>query len=365
MYKRLCRGWLSKTTLISFIISALGLWPHEVCYIAYTGKAALVLKEKGCENAMTAHRLLYNSHPKGDGSFIHIPQRPLPPYKIIVCDEVSMLPKDMWELLLSHHIHVIALGDPAQLPPIAEDNGVLAHPHIFLDEIVRQAQDNEIIKLSMDIREGRPLQLFDGKQVKVIDKKDVNSGMYTWADQIICAKNQTRREINAYMREALLGVKTPDPVEGDKVICLKNDWDSMNEYGDVLVNGTIGTISYIRYDDNNPFLKPLVQWDLLPDGYKPSQCAEDPYFRDLNIDYKLLTTGENTVTEKNFRKFPQIWKPKEFDYGYCITCWKAQGDQYNKVLLFEENFPFEEEEHRKYLYTGITRAVEKLVVVRK
>ena len=354
-----------KTTLISFIISALGLQPWEVCYIAYTGKAALVLKSKGCENAMTAHRLLYISHPKADGTFFHMPRRPLPPYKIIVCDEISMLPKDMWELLLSHHIHVIALGDPAQLPPITEDNGVLAKPHIFLDEIVRQAQDNEIIKLSMDIREGRPLQLFSGNQVKVIDKKDLKSGMYTWADQIICAKNETRRQINEYMREATLGVKTPDPVEGDKVICLKNDWDSMNAYGDMLVNGTIGTISYIRYDDNNKYLKPRVEWDLLPDGYIPSECKEDPYFRDLNIDYKLLTTGEPTVTQKNFKKFPQIWKPKEFDYGYCITCWKAQGDQYNKVLLFEEGFPFEPEEHRRYLYTGITRAVEKLVVVRK
>ena len=90
-----------------------------------------------------------------------------------------MLPKDMWELLLSHHIHVIALGDPAQLPPITEDNGVLAKPHIFLDEIVRQAQDNEIIKLSMNIREGKPLQLFNGNQVKVIEQIPICRTPYT------------------------------------------------------------------------------------------------------------------------------------------------------------------------------------------
>ena len=236
-----------KTTLIKFIVSALGLQNYEVCYIAYTGKAALVLQEKGCPNAMTAHRLLYISHPKADGTFFHLPRRPLPPYKLIVCDEVSMLPKDMWDLLLSHHIHVLALGDPAQLPPITEDNDVLSSPHIFLDEIVRQAQDNEIIKLSMDIREGKPLQVFKGKQVQVINKSDIVDGMYTWADQIICAKNETRRQINDYMRQKLFGVNSPEPIEGDKVICLRNNWDDMNGLGDCMVNGTVGTVSYIRY----------------------------------------------------------------------------------------------------------------------
>lgn len=365
MHQRLCGSWLGKTTLIPFIVEALGLRPYEVCYIAYTGKASLVLRSKGCENAMTAHRLLYQSYPKGDGTFYHKPKPTLPPYKLIVCDEVSMLPKDMWELLLSHHIHVLALGDPAQLPPITEDNGILQHPHIFLTEIVRQAQDNEIIKLSMDIREGRPLVPFRGKQVQVINKEDVVDGMYTWADQIICAKNDTRRKINDFMRAKLFDVHTPDPIEGDKVICLKNNWDNVNGYGDFMVNGTVGRVSYIRYEDGNKYLKPLMRWDFLPEEYQPSQCTVDPFFRNLNVDYKLLTTGEPTITAKNFRTFPPNITPKEFDYGYCITCWKAQGDQYNKVLLFEENFPFDPEEHRQYLYTGITRAIDKLVVVKK
>ena len=354
-----------KTSLIGFIVSALHLRPDEVCYIAYTGKASLVLKERGYKNAMTAHRLLYQSYPKGDGTFFHKPRNPIYPYKLIVCDEVSMLPKDMWDLLLSHRIHVLALGDPAQLPPLTEDNGILQYPHIFLDEIVRQAQDNEIIKLSMDIRAGRPLTPFRGKQVQVIEKKDVVDGMYFWADQIICARNDTRRNINEYMRKTLFDVHNNEPIEGDKVICLRNDYDHLNGLEDFMVNGTVGKISYIRYENDNRYLKPLLKWDFLPDGYIPSECEADPYYRDLIVDYKLLTIGEPTVNAKNFRKFPSQFVPREFDYGYCITCWKAQGDQYNKVLLFEEGFPFEPEEHQKYLYTGITRAVDKLVVVKK
>ena len=233
---------------MKFIVEALGLQKYEVCYVAYTGKASLVLREKGCPNAMTAHKLLYQSFPKPDGTFFHRVKRPIDPYKLIVVDEISMLPKEMWDLLLSHRVHVIALGDPFQLPPIGEDNGVLKDAHIFLDEIMRQAQESEIIRLTMDIRAGKPLELFKGKEVQVIDPKDVVGGMYGWADQIIVAKNLTRRNINSQMRHMLFGVDNEIPVEGDKIICLRNAWETVTEAGDVLVNGTIGTINNIKYN---------------------------------------------------------------------------------------------------------------------
>ena len=84
-------------------------------------------------------------------------------YKIVVVDEVSMLPRPMWELLMTHNVYILATGDPGQLPPINpdDDNHVLDKPHVFLDEIMRQAQDSEIIRLSMHIREGQPLSTFE------------------------------------------------------------------------------------------------------------------------------------------------------------------------------------------------------------
>ena len=102
-----------KSTLVKFIVAALGLYPEDVCYIAYTGKAANVLKQKGCPNATTAHKLLYHSKLLANGKFIHTPRKTLEqPCKLIVVDEVSMLPKSLWDILLTHKIHVIALGDP-------------------------------------------------------------------------------------------------------------------------------------------------------------------------------------------------------------------------------------------------------------
>ena len=355
-----------KTTLVQFIIKALNLSESEVCYIAYTGKAALVLKEKGCLNAMTAHRLLYHSFRNKDGSYRHIPVRTheMPHYKLIVVDEVSMMPKTLWDLLLSHNMPVLALGDPGQLPPMGEDNGILDKAHIFLDEIVRQAQESEIIKLSMEIRSGKSLIPFKGKQVQIIGRSELTDGMLLWADQIICAKNTTRKQINNRVRELIFNTKDPKPVEGDKVICLQNQWDTISEYGDTLVNGTVGTVSYIRYRDTKK-LHPQLLIDLLPEGTQPSACDADPYFRDLSIDAQLSIDAEPTVTNQNFKTFSKMEKPVEFDYGYAITCWKAQGSEYGKVLLFEEDFPRNAEEKIKYLYTGITRAKDKLVIIRK
>ena len=347
-----------KSTLVKFIVSALDIDPDLVCYVAFTGKAALVLKEKGCPNAMTAHKLLYQSYPRNDGTFWHKPKRPLDKaYKLIIVDEVSMLPKDMWELLLGHNIHVIALGDPGQLPPIGDDNGVLADPHIFLDEIMRQAQESEIIRLTMDIRAGKPLELFKGTEVQVIDKKDFEQGMYLWADQILVGKNETRRAVNNTIRKYLFDVDTTEPVVGDKLICLRNDWDTFNDLEEVNVNGTLGYIDNLRHYHSYWVPNGLIV-DFTPEGYEPGAAT----FRDLSIDNQLLTTGEPLVSYKNFKKFPKIFKPKEFDYGYCITTHKSQGSEYSKVLVFEEYL--KGGDHDRWLYTAATRAKDRLVIVR-
>ena len=68
---------IGKSTLVKFIVQALDIDSDYVCYIAYTGKAAKVLRDKGCSNAMTAHRLLYQSFPRADGTFYHKIKRPL------------------------------------------------------------------------------------------------------------------------------------------------------------------------------------------------------------------------------------------------------------------------------------------------
>ena len=56
--------------------------------------------------------------------------------------------------------------------------------------------------------------------------------------------------------------------------------------------------------------------------------------------------------------------PRQITYGYALTAHCSQGSEWDKVLVIEENFPFNREEHKRWLYTSATRAAQKLVLVR-
>ena len=118
-----------------------------------------------------------------------------------------MLPNTLWELLLSHHVYVLAMGDPGQLsPPKGEAAPVLEEPHVFLDEIMRQAQESAIIRLSMHIREGKDFRTFPtvSGEVRIIPHKaqftdeDVT---LLQASQILCGTNDARNRLNTRIRQ--------------------------------------------------------------------------------------------------------------------------------------------------------------------
>ena len=104
---------VGKSTTVKFIVEALGLNPEEdVAFATPTGKAAQVLSCMGNKNVQTIHKLLYKWHPNGDGTFTREKVNFLP-YKLVVCDEVSMIDKEMINDLLEHiETHIIFLGDP-------------------------------------------------------------------------------------------------------------------------------------------------------------------------------------------------------------------------------------------------------------
>jgi exodeoxyribonuclease-5 len=266
-----------------------------------------------------------------------------------------MLPNELWKLLLSHKIHIIALGDPFQLPPIGDDNGVLYSPHIFLDEIMRQEKDSEIINLTMKIRNGETLPFYKGEEVQVLPANKLVDGMYLWADQILCGKNVTRHKINSEMRQLKFNIDNNDPIDGDKVICLHNDWQIARTQGNVLVNGEMGILHNVKIR-NMPFIDKVV----ISDFELEDQSAD---FTQLKMDYKIFNEGEPTINKDNFAKIPKIFHPHQFDYGYCITVHKAQGDEFDKVLVIEEFL--KSSEHARWLYTACTRAAKKLVVIKR
>lgn len=357
-----------KSTLIKFIISALEIDPEDVAYVAFTGKAASVLRQKGCPNAMTAHKLLYYSKRLPNGKYVFTPRKTLEKdYQIIVADEISMLPKDLWDLLLSHGIYIIACGDPFQIPPIDKktDNHVLEVPHIFLDEVMRQAQESEIIRLTMAIRNGKSIQYNQGTEVHIVHNEEIVSGMYDWADQILCATNNKRQEINNYMRKAI--GRGDDPETGDKIIACRNQWEIMDTLeNNALVNGTIGTIN-INFSGVQSY--PLADFPQVPILKVDIQTEHEGVFENVLIDQCALKTGKKFLTpQQEYRLYKnpscRALEPVELNYGYAITGHRAQGSEWEKVMVFEERFPFDAEEHARWLYTACTRASEKLLLVR-
>lgn len=358
------------TTLVNYIINALDVDKNKVAYCAFCGKAAEVLRRKGNKNAMTLHKLLYDSFPKPGGGFFRKPKISLE-YNIVVVDEISLAPKSMIDMLLRHKVFCIFIGDNFQLSQINKEDkhDLLDHPHIFLDEIMRQAAESEIIRLTMKIREGKPIAYEKGKEVIVAQKKELTTGMLTWANIILCATNATRHNMNNQMRE-LLGYSGDIPQFGEKLVCKRNYWDDINEDGDSLVNGTIGTVdncfeSFVRIPSwikNNRRDLPVVVCNFTPEV--------GAAFVGVNLDKDFLLKEKPCV---DWRVSYQIGKaknkigdilPRQATWGYALTTHSAQGSEWDNVLVIEESFPFDKKEHARWLYTAATRAASRLVLVR-
>lgn len=319
---------------------------------------------------MTLHKLLYDSFPRPDGGFYRKPKVSLD-FTIVVVDEVSMVPAEMIDLLLSYNVYVIFLGDPFQLPPISkkDDNHLLDKPHVFLSEIMRQAAESEIIQLTMKIREGEDIDYFQGNDVLVIPPSELVTGHMTWADQIICATNNKRRALNDQMR-GLLGYSGL-PQTGERMICLSNYWEDLSEDGEsALVNGTTGIIQ-------NPFETYIMapQYVKMKNHRMNIICGDfitedGTIFHSVDMDKKMIQTGEPCLDWRESYALGKIRNkigdiiPRQFAYGYAVTAHKAQGSEFDKVLVIEESFPFDKTEHARWLYTAATRSAEKLVLVR-
>jgi ATP-dependent exoDNAse (exonuclease V) alpha subunit len=193
------------------------------------------------------------------------------------------------------------------------------------------------------------------------------------ADQIICGRNKTRTSLNREMR-AYHGIAEEQllPIDGEKLICTLNDWEkSLDEEGRFhLVNGVIGVAKNVR-----ECLDEIAMMDFYPDFIDSHVSA--PF--DVGIFTEGMYRhgyGERAVTLSNGMvvheaSFGAIRGLKaiadepicRFEFAYAVTCHKAQGSEFDFVIVFDESWAFGEERNR-WLYTAITRAKEKLLIIR-
>lgn len=340
-----------KTTLARYFAEHVD---GEVLFAAFTGKAAQVLRARGAKNARTIHSLIYR--PKGEeevsdeetGKTTVSPlfsinrQSPLAQAALIVIDECSMVDEALGRDLMSFGTPILVLGDPGQLPPISGGGFFTEQePDILLTEIHRQARDNPIIDLAMQVREGNEIMHGDYGAAQVIGKNEVDRDMVLEADQVLVGTNRTRRRYNQRLRE-LKGFTQAFPQAGDKLVCLRND------PAKALLNGSLWQVMTSSKETVKPGINLLVR-------------PEDDDMDRGSAKIKLL----KSVFDDPDLEVP--WQTKkrydDFDYGYALTVHKAQGSQWNSVVLFDESYAFRETRER-WLYTAITRAAERLVIVR-
>lgn len=330
-----------KTTLARLIAQEAG---GKALFGAYTGKAASVMRLRGCDDACTIHSMIYRVEEDEDGNPLFYLKDPedsiLDKAKLVIIDECSMVDEALARDLLGFGVKILVLGDPAQLPPV-QGGGFFTQgePDAMLTEVHRQARDNPIIALSLKIRQGERPQIGTYGGSRIIRKRDISGEEVCAADQVIVGTNKTRQKYNARIRE-LSGFVSTHPEVGEKLVCLRND----RKKG--LLNGSLWRTHRYRAlqkgfcslrispaDDTLTLAKPMrvrVHGNFFSGG-------ED------QLDWKILSGSQ------------------QFTYGYALTCHKAQGSQWNDIVVFDESYCFGEDASR-WLYTAVTRASDKLTL---
>lgn len=367
-----------KTTILKHVVcEKLNLTPDDsAAFVTPTGKAATVLIRSGIP-AATLHKLIYQSITEEkkielNGKIITVEKLSFKrrdsidkSIKLIVLDEASMVSNEVLYDLTEFGVKLLLCGDNAQLPPVEGLNGFLTEPDYTLKTIVRQQLGNPIIKLSEMAREGKFIPYGNYGGSCVVMSKRILTGekrkrALLHADQIICGTNKTRVQINDEVRK-MKGLGQ-FPENGDKLICTLNNWETFidSEMRFNLVNGIIGTVKQPFYDFEKSIgfiqFKPEFLEDFCPEAL-PIDLGifESGYYRYKRGDY-FEKTDESGQAVSAFTL-------NRFEYGYCISCHKAQGSEFDNVIIFDESYAFKEDKNR-WLYTAITRAKKKLIILR-
>ncbi len=161
------------------------------------------------------------------------------------------------------------------------------------------------------------------------------------ADQVLVGTNRTRRRYNHRLRE-LKGFTAAYPQAGDKLVCLRND------PAKGLLNGSLWKVMTSSRETVKPGINLLVA---------PEEDDPDRGVAKIKLLKAAFEDPDADIPWQQKKRFD------DFDYGYALTVHKAQGSQWDEVVLFDESFAFKDTRQR-WLYTAITRAANRLTIVR-
>jgi exodeoxyribonuclease-5 len=306
-----------KSTLLSELTRR---YPNiKLC--AYTGKACSILRRRVKVPVITLHSAIYDFRGLVEDEFEENRMNPIFSPKnisyhgrIIAIDEASMLGEKEATDLLNTGARVIAAGDPGQLPPI-KGRQFFEQPDFTLTQIHRQALESPIIRQAHAIRNEGTYSP-DGAGFRVIDF--ATSDELLNHETILCWRNRTRIKLNAKKRE-LLGLPPGELQPGEPVICLRNDH-------------ALGVFNGATYT--------VVGWQY------PELYLRDDEARDIVIPMATIECFDPKFAE---RQYDDEWLA--FAPGHALTIHKAQGSEYDSVLIFDEC----DTEIRRQLLTRVLR----------
>ena len=331
-----------KTTLIRLLLHEHWRWLSDHWktpgVAALSGKAVSVLKSKGVL-AQTIHSMIYDVVRTSRGRRFVLKDEV--PHDFVVVDEASMVNRRLYEDLKKRVSRILWVGDMGQLEPIGDDPNLMKNPDLQLTEIHRQAICSDIIRFAHHVRFGGHPSTFvptPGQGEVIISAgPDLFYEKLLTADQIICGIHRTRKATNAEVRRQRGFEEVVEP--DDRLICLAN-----NRYYAVH-NGLVGRVKEVHRLGAD-FVEVNMHIDDGEKGDRELDLTLDrhQFDRMKETDKKLLWDREDVTA---------------WDYGYCINCHKAQGSEFNRVLVAEEPKP--SWDMNRWRYTAITRAAKGLI----
>lgn len=337
-----------KTTIARAIADRLRDDNRKTHYCAFTGKASMVMRRAGCENAQTIHSSIYSVEidDKGRATFRLAEDGPFADVDLIVVDECSMVGEEIGKDMLSFGKPILVLGDPAQLPPVSGGGFFTGgEPDVMLTEIHRQAEGNPIIRLASAVRKGDIVDLGAYGESAVVSAREMGKDRLAArvfaADQVLVGTNARRALYNQRMRQHY-GRKKETPEIGDRIVCRRND----KAVG--IFNGETFTVTK------------MVR-SFQPDVIKLEAASADTGRDvDLRIRAECFTKGLPALKDLEWE---DVKGTQQAEFAYALTVHLAQGSQWDDVVLFDDSGVFREDA-RRWLYTGITRAASRILIVR-
>lgn len=389
-----------KTSLMQAVVEHLKNIELNFVLLAPTGKAVKILESRTHEVAATIHHQIYMPEELTDGTVkFNYKANETNIRTIFVVDEASMLPfvseqqndfitPNALLVDLLRHIkegnadnQVIFVGDTYQLPPINEVESVALSARLIsekaeisaqqttLMQVVRQAENSPILTLANEIKHRKDVQQ-SLSRLNLQRLTNETVGLHYFLQHfdrnslqnVICIVNSNEKVqlFNQKVRVAL-GLDAQILSKGDVVILDKN-WMGKERS---ITKGTVGVVkdisikAEIRADLQ--FMDATIDFEgtiietkvLLASLISPKGEVNKEAIKQLKAD-RMAKNITYRSTEKS--SDDPYMNAIRLRYGYAITCHKAQGSEWKKVLID----PHYNYSNHQWLYTAVTRASEEV-----